>query len=286
MNEFPPFSTQVDLARYGFLEPRTAKAKSLKIGCVGRERCRSDYRVERSSFAGYGIEFVAAGRGEVVLNGKSWPLRPGTLFCYGPRTAHVITTDRRDVLTKYFIDIFGLKAASILAASALRPGKVVYTLEVESFQAIYEAMLAEGGRGLAFSSEICVRYLQILLLRTHETISSESAQLSPAAANFQRCRTFIDSHFQEIQDLDDVSRHMSLTRPYLCRLFQKFGQSSPFQYLTRRKLNRAAERLVGEGRAVKDAAFEVGYRDPYHFSGAFRQFFGMSPTEFVKNHRK
>lgn len=286
MNELPPSSTQVDQSRICFLDPPSVAERKVKISCLGRERCREDYRISRLQFAGYGIEFVAAGSGMVFLDGRSSLLRAGTVFCYGPKTSHVITTNRHDVMTKYFVDFFGQKAAMLLSRSALQPGKAVHTFEIDRFRTLYEAMIEEADKGSPLSPEICLCYLEILFLRTRETISPEGARLSHAAANFQRCRSFIDTHFSDIDNLNDLAKHIHLTPAYLCRLFQKFGHPGPFQYLTRKKLSRAAEILVGEGRAVKEAAAEVGYSDPYHFSRLFGQFFGMSPTAFVRNRRK
>ena len=285
VSKLPAVSTQVSEARYCFLEQRVSASRKLRVSCVGREQCHPDYRVARKRFAGYGIEFVASGQGEAVLNGKAWPLRPGALFCYGPRTSHVITTDNGKPMAKYFVDFFGIAAAQIFRRSRLRPGNAVYTLELESFEAVFEAMLTEGNKGLPSSPEICSSYLQILLLRSGEAISSQSGRQSPAASNFQRCKTCIDAQFASLRDLNDIARASHITPAYLCRLFQRFGQASPFQYLTRRKLNRAAELLAGEGCAVKEAAATVGYPDPYHFSRVFRSFFGISPAAFAKNHR-
>jgi AraC-like DNA-binding protein len=38
--------------------------------------------------------------------------------------------------------------------------------------------------------------------------------------------------------------------------------------------------LIGQGKSVKEAAFELGYRRPAHFTRDFKQFHGVPPTEF------
>ena len=99
ISNFPAVSTQVREARYCYLEPHVSRTPKLRVSCAGKERCDPDYRVSRKSFAGYGLEFIVSGLGEVILDGKSWPLRPGTLFCYGPRTSHIISTEKRNPMT-------------------------------------------------------------------------------------------------------------------------------------------------------------------------------------------
>src|SRR5581483_8193568 len=259
MAKLPPLSTQVKEARYAYIESNQSRKGLIAISCVGKERCNPDYRMARESFVGYGMEFVSAGRGEVLLNGQSWPLCAGALFCYGPRTHHVITADSRSPMTKFFVDFSGERARAILQRSSLQPGGVIYAIDVEGIESIYEAMINEGNKGFAVSADICTRYFEILLLKTRENTAAQAGRLSYAASTFRRCRGLIDANFLKLRDLNDIAQKVHVTPAYLCRLFRQFGQVGPYQYLTRKKLHRAAELLAGEGYAVKEAAAEVGY---------------------------
>ena len=68
--------------------------------------------------------------------------------------------------------------------------------------------------------------------------------------------------------------------PYLCRLFRRYDQQTPYQYLMRLKMNAAAERLQDPGALVKQVAAELGFGDPFHFSRVFKSIFGLSPEAF------
>ena len=104
-----------------------------------------------------------------------------------------------------------------------------------------------------------------------------------ASGSFHRCRDFIDQHFTQLKSLHEIAERLNLRSPYLCRLFRKMGYPSPFQYLTHKKLARAAEMLVVDGKSVKEVAAAVGYNDAYHFSRVFKAHYGKSPTHFVKS---
>jgi hypothetical protein len=121
---FPPFSNQVSRSKYSFPRPESRDLKSAAVVCIGRERCNPDYFLERREFDGYGVEFVSSGRGEILLNRKKYPLRPGTLFCYGPGTPHRITTDSRYPMTKYFVDASGIEVGKMLRGTKIEPGRV------------------------------------------------------------------------------------------------------------------------------------------------------------------
>ena len=280
----PTFSSQVSRSKYSFPIPEADHEKSPAVVCIGREKCNPDYFLERRKFGAYGIEFVASGRGEILLNWKKHTLRSGTLFCYGPDTPHRITTDSRDPMTKYFVDVFGAGVNTILRGTKLQPGRVFYTPEPDQFQTLFESMLSEGSKGLPQTHEICLAYFRILILKTEGASSTTSAGINQMALNFQACKKAIDTHFAIINDLNDIARQVHLTPAYICRLFQKFSHQSPFQYLLFKKLNHAAGLLLAGAPSIKGVAYDVGYRDAYHFSKSFRRLFGISPTHFAASH--
>ena len=73
----------------------------------GHEFCPTDYAVRRERSPYYSVEFVARGRGWLTLDGKGHRLEAGTVFSCGPGDSRHITTDARDVLEKYFVDLTG-----------------------------------------------------------------------------------------------------------------------------------------------------------------------------------
>jgi AraC-like DNA-binding protein len=249
---------------------------------AGREHCNPDYRVARADFPCFGVEFVAAGRGALVINGHSFHLHAGSLFCYGPGIAHEIMADPAQPMIKYFADFFGEEAGAVLASGGLKPGAALQTLDVETFRILFEQFIAQGSQACGNTPQICASYLRIILLKAAECHKSTAPGLSTAAVNFHRWRDFIDGNFPRLRDLNDIAGELRVRPSYLCRVFKKFGHPSPYRYLTRKKLNLAAELLVGEHLPVKAAAMEAGYSDPYHFSRLFKAHFGHSPLGFVR----
>ncbi len=67
--------------------------------------------------------------------------------------------------------------------------------------------------------------------------------------------------------------------------FRELTGTTPRAYLERRRLERAAHRLVESDRGIADIADEAGYADPYHFSRAFRRVLGVSPRGFRRRAR-
>ena len=108
---------------------------------------------------------------------------------------------------------------------------------------------------------------------------------SPAFATYQRCRNEINNHYLELTSLGEIASTCHVDQAYLCRLFKRFDQQSPYQYLLRLRMNYAAELLLVPGTLVKEVADKLGFEDQFHFSRTFKKVLGISPVSFGKMHK-
>lgn len=79
--------------------------------------------------------------------------------------------------------------------------------------------------------------------------------------------------------VQDMARASGLSRSGFCARFKGLTGNSPYQYLRGLKMNLATRRLA-EGASVKALAADLGYATSYAFSSAFRQQFGLSPSQY------
>ena len=277
-------SAQVSEPRYCCLAASITPSSELKVACAGKEFCDPDFRIVRHDFPCFGLEFVSSGAGQLVLDGRHYPLHAGILFCYGPGISHQIVNEAAHPMTKYFVDFWGDEAASLLRQSQCRPGRATQIVEVETLRGLFDQLVVEGSRKSRACAALCAAYLRLIILKTAEgakpTVPGEFSLLS----RFHQWRDFIEANYQRLHNLHEIAGELAVRPAYLCRVFKQFGQPSPFRYLTQLKMNRAADLLAGAGLSVKAAALEVGYMDPYHFSRLFKNHFGHAPARFLERH--
>ena len=86
-------------------------------------------------------------------------------------------------------------------------------------------------------------------------------------------------HAEYSRDLtpDEVARRIATSRRQLQRVFAEVGRTSFSEYVTRVRLERAAELLRRDPRPLPQIARAVGYRSPSGFSVAFRRHHGVPP---------
>ena len=274
------FSEQVLEANRFYLDAHSRKHYLLKVVCGGSEHCRPNYRIDRRDFPFYSIEFVARGKGTVVLNNKEYSLFAGRIFSYGPGIAHVISSESDDPLVKYFVDFIGQDAPKMLRKFGLAPGYAVQVSSPEIILQIFENLIKNGQNDSPYTLLLCKAILEQLILKIAETSIVENSQSTAAFYTYQNSREIIQKNFMSLRSLEQIAEKCHIDSAYLCRLFKRFDNRSPYQYLMRMKMNLAAQRLQLPNSSVKEIAFELGFSDPFHFSRVFKRIFGISPSTF------
>jgi len=66
----------------------------------------------------------------------------------------------------------------------------------------------------------------------------------------------------------------------LHRAFRRTFKSSPVAYLTNQRLIKAADWLSGSNRTIQEIANQCGYKDPFHFSRAFKKHYHLAPAHY------
>jgi AraC-like DNA-binding protein/quercetin dioxygenase-like cupin family protein len=274
------FSADVAEARRFYLDLNPPKKRQLVVVCGGLEHCKPDYAIHRETFPFYSIEYVARGRGEVKLKGRSFSLQPGRLFSYGPGIPHHITGNAADPLVKYFVDFVGTQATVLLRSCGLSPGRVSEVFPTNVLQPLFDELIHAGLQMRRESVLLCGKLLECLALRMTGARAPLEGPETLAFTTFQQCRHHIEQHSLRLRTLEQIAGECHVNNAYLCRLFRRYDKQSPYQYLLRLKMNYAAERLQQPGALVKRVAEESGFADPFHFSRVFTSIFGLSPNAF------
>jgi AraC-like DNA-binding protein len=278
----PPafFSPDVAAARRFYLDLNPPKRQKLAVVCGGLEHCATHYAIHRANFPFLSIEYVARGSGELKLNGRTYALRAGRVFSYGPGVPHNITGAPGDPFVKYFVDFTGKNAVRLLRSCGLPPGSARQVFPPHVLSPVFDELIQSGLSGGHGSAELCAKLLECLALRLAGTNAPLEETETLAFATYQRCRQHIEQHFLRLRTLEEVAVECHANKAYLCRLFRSYDHQSPYQYLLRLKMNHAAEWLQKTGALVKQAAHQVGFADPFHFSRVFRNVLGVSPSVF------
>lgn len=105
-----------------------------------------------------------------------------------------------------------------------------------------------------------------------------AADHEPAAvANAKR---FVQQHVNEAITLDDVVRHVGVSRFYFCKLFKKSTGMTLTEYVGRLRVEKAKTLLVDPSLRISEVVYAAGFGSIPNFNSVFKRQVGMAPSEY------
>lgn len=281
-NPNPAFiSHQVHDSDYFFADLRPDPRREFVLVGGGLEYCDQNYLIERGAFAFYTIEYVLTGECEVTLDGRCFALHAGSVFGYAPHIRHRIrNTNAENPLAKYFVSFAGASAPGLFAEVFKAPPRPRQITNLRTMAALFRQLLECGQRGGHHLQRIGHLLVELIAVETLANTVSLQVHHSQSHLTFQRCRTYLEHHYRSIQSVAELAKACHVSSGYLSRIFKKYTGESPYDAIIRLRLNRSAELLQKRDVLVKEAAQDIGFQDPYHFSRVFKRHFGISPQKF------
>lgn len=95
---------------------------------------------------------------------------------------------------------------------------------------------------------------------------------------FYAIREYLHNTFSEEHSLKSLARNFGLNEFKLKSGFKEFFGKPVFEYIHDLKMEHARQLLQDAGLYVNEVSLKVGYKNPNHFSTAFKKKFGLSPA--------
>jgi two-component system response regulator YesN len=164
-----------------------------------------------------------------------------------------------------------------------------------------KGLLAEGrtspgnGQG-AWIAEI--RYRQISALCSLEELRGFMTRVVRALSPLPQEKTdqysqlvregmdFLATRYDQNISLDEICRHLTISKNYFSYLFKRDTGVSLWAYLTGVRMRRAKALLRDTSLKSLEIAYQIGYDNPSYFSKLFKKLNGQTPNEYRTSVRK
>lgn len=93
-------------------------------------------------------------------------------------------------------------------------------------------------------------------------------------------RDYLTKHYAGYFDLGEVANYSCMSKYHFCRIFSEVFGESPYQYISKMRIEQAKSLLITSKLSINDICEMVGYTSVGSFSFLFRKKTGLSPTQY------
>lgn len=106
-------------------------------------------------------------------------------------------------------------------------------------------------------------------------------QQSVYIAKINKSIDYIDQHLEKAFTLEELASVANFSKFHFTRIFQSIVGESPFQFIMRVRLEKAAMYIITQKQeSITEIAYKFGFSDIAIFSRNFKQLFGVAPSQY------
>lgn len=239
------------------------------------------------------IVYVLSGKKTYKTLHGEWTLEPGqTLYLKkGAEIIHQYFDDQYCMLGFFLSDeliretIQELQGKQVLKANSLLEDFTARSVQSSEYLEGYFHSMLTYFRGINRPPDsilvLKLKELLINLLNCDKVLTSYFIDLT--TTDKPSLKQIMEKNFcfnLKLEDFAELS-HRSLSS--FKREFQQLFNESPGKWITRRRVEHAANVIANSNQSVTQIAYETGFEDVSHFSRVFKKIIGKNPTEYKKS---
>ena len=114
--------------------------------------------------------------------------------------------------------------------------------------------------------------------------TNDRSVVDPGNETVRQCMCFIHNNYAKKLTLEDLAQACHLHPNYLCALFKEYTGQTVFEYITRFRVESAANLLKNDILPMGKVGELVGFRSESLFYRKFKAIMGVSPKAYAKRH--
>ena len=242
----------------------------------------------------YELHYVSSGYGKLIANGQNYDVVPGTFYMTGPGIFHEQVSDPKDPMIEYGVYLQVLQDGALPDNGLVEKFLATKFWFGEADAALHEIMkriLSELElRPLGYESMLPA-LLQELILTILRLYQQRELAMVPARGNEPK-KLPDDMTYLKIEEaflynyrdltLEQLASLVNLGIRQTQRLLQKHYGKNFSQKKTEARMSAACLLLQDLDTSIASVADKLGYSSSEHFTTAFKQFYGTTPTSYRK----
>lgn len=239
----------------------------------GRFLCDGMYRIDRESLDQYLLVYVNSGTLHMMADGESAVLTVNQIALIDCRKPHRYWCE--DKVDFYWFHFNGNSSQQYFAYLHDRFGIQHAGQHILPLKDYFFTLTQSAQTMLTNEHEVssCIHSILSGLALPDVHTAVVDGLLMPAI-------TYIHSHFADDVSLGTLAEISGMSKSHFIRSFHRYINCTPHEYLLRYRLRQAKRLLLTTSSSMEQIAEQCGFNSASHFSRAFRQGEGLSPSTF------
>lgn len=254
-------------------------------------------RIPRRIIFDHEFVLVLEGEGELVFDHRTYPFEAHDLFLIPPFSPHrfdapsgspgehiAVHFDFAPHVPAWSRELSRRYPYEVRFPGGLEIPRRIRLLANDRIEREFLELLEAHTSGAAWSNlratACLVRILTALFERASTGKQKGSTEQLRNRARIERVLAHVNQNLSGSLPAAALARIAGISPSHFNRLCREWTGYSPLDYLRRQRIATARRLLANVDLSIKEVAARSGFKDPYHFSKAFRQIDGLSPTQF------
>lgn len=137
-----------------------------------------------------------------------------------------------------------------------------------------------GFRDISKKAYLEAKVVELLITVLNEVSSGEPGKNLVSKDDYSsilKTDAYIKNNLKKTLTITTLSNIAGLNTSKLKREFKLVFGTTIFKYITELRMAKAKDLIANRGFTVSEASYEVGYKNPQHFTAAFKRMFGYLP---------
>jgi len=250
----------------------------LQIIQYGREQCVPGHGFGPCIRNGFLIHYICKGKGRFETENKIYHLKEGQMFLIFPGQVTYYEADRKNPWMYCWVEFSGNYSEQLMNRAGMHRNMPVQSFaNKEAVEGAFHEMINLGNTRF---EELMSKFWNLIneLTRSYQNPIERSLQ----EEYVKYTEDYIRANLRNKISINEIASHIGINRSYLSRLFKKYKNASPQQFIVETKMYTASMLLKNSDKSISEIAQLVGYCDRFEFSKKFKRFFGVSPSVWKK----
>jgi AraC family transcriptional regulator, arabinose operon regulatory protein len=230
----------------------------------------------------YQILYVAHGSADFFIKNKMVHIPAESFVLYYPGEKQQYYYYLKDHPDIYWIHFSGLQTIELLSKYELYPHHIFHVNSGEECKRIFDKIIRELQLKRRNFFSLSNVYFEELILLLSRQITEGAFESYKSNELIEQAIEYFHKEYRNELSIQEYAHRCNISCCWFIRSFKKHTGTTPGQYLSDIRINKAKELLKNGTFNISETAEFVGYDNPLYFSRIFKKNVGMSPSEYLK----